>query len=170
MLLSVGRPVSLRSAQTQVSSPMLIRPQSIPEDGMNLAGEDPGSILDLEKDEFVRVDGPVEYDLFVNQVGEQLVVSGRVSVLLSLTCSKCGDFFSTTQEVSSFLRAYELTPSTDVVDVAPDMREDILLSLPNYPDCKGANPTCQEIIEKGYEVDPPVGDGRWGGLDQLNLS
>lgn len=148
---------------------MIIDIHKIPPEGSTYKGEDPAEALELDRDPLIQPDGPIVYDLFVEYVSHELIVRGSLKASIRLVCAKCGEFFSTTTEVSSFLRAYELPPGADEVNLVPDIREDVLLSLPNYPDCQGANPRCEEIRKEGLLADQPKSDNRWGTLDNLDL-
>jgi uncharacterized protein len=59
-----------------------------------------------------------------------------------------------------------------VIDLAPILREQILLSLPAYPvcreSCKGLCPVCgQNLNERECGCDRRVPDPRWAGLEKL---
>ena len=147
----------------------------IPEEGSNHQGTEPSELLGLEgEDRFVRVKSDISYDFYVQRVQEELVVRGSLSVDLDLLCTRCAEFFSTTVNDSDFLRAYPVSKEVDSVDISEDMREDILLHIPNFPlcsdGCKGLCAQCGKDLntdscscEKGEEPNP------WTALDNLNL-
>ena len=130
-----------------------IETTQIGEKGFAVAGESPGALLDLAHDPVAREDGPVRYDLRVERAGTELVVRGAVEAPLRLRCSRCADFFSTTVRVSSFLHAYEWAEHPEVLDVSPDVREDILLEIPGFPlcdkACKGLCAHCGRDLNEG---------------------
>ena len=112
---------------------MIIDIQKISEGGSTYTGELPPESLDLEGDKFIKPRGAVRYDLTAEIVSEQLIVQGSVETELDLLCVVCAEFFSTTVRVSSFLRAYAIEPGMERLDLTEDIREDILLEVPNYP-------------------------------------
>ena len=146
----------------------------IPQEGSHYKGSDPGEILEITDDPFIRVEGDVCYDLFAQCVSEELVVRGSLSVELGLRCTRCTVFFSTTVSVSDFLRAYSASKDIDSVDITADMREDLLLHIPGFPvcseGCKGLCAQCGADLNK----DPcSCGTGErpnpWMALDNLDL-
>ena len=151
---------------------MIIEVPKVPPEGTEYVGEEPPELLDLEKDPFARADGPIRYELFAEKVGSELVVTGRLEAPVKLSCGRCGDFFSTTLEVSSFLHAYEISEGTETVDLSADIREDVLLELPAYPKCSwqgegvcpfsGVNVAGLKLVEVLPE------DNRWSVLDGLS--
>ena len=110
---------------------MIIEIPKISPDGSRYVGEDPGSVLDLEKDKFAHQDGPISYDLFAYVSSHELIVKGTLSAKISLRCGRCAGFFSTTLAVSSFLHAYPISEGVDQVDLTEDIREDILVEIPH---------------------------------------
>ncbi len=153
---------------------MIIKIARIHPDGMALEGEEPTSILMLEKERFIRTDGPILFSGRVEYVSNELIVQGSVSTTLEMQCSRCAQFFSTTIADSSFLRAYDVPEEQESVDITPDLREAILLNLPSFavcrPECAGICPQCgTDLNTNRCDCEPEVGDQRWGALDTLNL-
>jgi uncharacterized protein len=75
--------------------------------------------------------------------------------------------------VSGFIVHRPLT-SDDIVDLTPEIRESILLEIPQKPlcraDCKGLCPVCG--IDRNNQIcncAPEAVDLRWSGLDKLKL-
>jgi len=146
----------------------------IPEEGSHYEGSDPGEIMGIVGDPFLRVADDVRYDLYAQCVSEELVVRGTLSVELDLKCTRCAEFFSTTVTVSDFLRAYSASKDVDSVDIAADMREELLLHIPGFPvcgeGCKGLCAQCGADLNKGS---CSCGSGErpnpWTALDSLDL-
>lgn len=152
---------------------MIIEITKLSPDGTPYEGEDPGRILNLDTDRFAHAAGPVKYSLEARLVSGELLVSGRLWASVSVRCSRCGGFFSTTLEVSSFLRAYELSGSEEIMDITDDIREDILLELPSYPACswtedKGVCPYSGVNLGDLRPTDQPAADIRWEMLDKFD--
>ena len=152
---------------------MIIEISKLSSEGANLyEGEDPGEVLDLQDDRFVHAGGAVSYRLEAQIVSHELVVRGSTGTEVSLLCCRCGGFFSTRIEVSSFLRAYPISEGAETVDVTPDLREEILLALPSFPACewKGEQGVCPHSgvdvgeLKRSQEL---ADDNRWDALNGL---
>lgn len=139
-----------------------------------LSGEEPGSILEMENEERLRVDGPVRYELRASQAGKELVVRGSVSCAISFACVRCGDFFTADVTDSSFLRAFETTEGMEFVDLTPDIRESMILAFPLNPvcdaSCKGICAHCGTNLNRGScSCSVSWDDSRWNSLNELRL-
>jgi uncharacterized protein len=146
----------------------------IPEEGSNYEGDDPGSILKVEQEQFIRDPKDVHYALYAQRVSDELVVRGTLDVDVDLQCARCSEFFSTTVSVSDFLRACPAPEGTDSVDLTDDLREEILLHVPGFPvcseECKGVCPQCGADLNKGScECKREDGPTARSALDGLNL-
>ena len=153
---------------------MLIELPKLDPDGEQVTGEEPVELLGLGPQDTFKAEGPVCYDFFVQLVDHELVVQGRVSVELSLTCGRCAEIYSTKLTISDFLRAFEIQAGQEAVDLKDDIREELLLHLPHYPvcepDCKGLCPQCGHNLNDGLcGCTAPRGDLRWSGLNDLKL-
>ena len=152
---------------------MIIHIQRIGPEGRAFEGEEPPETAELpDEEDLVRITGPIRYRLTAEVVSHELVLKGSIAAAAELACSRCAEFFSTSLEDSSFLRAYDLPEGTETVDVTDDLREAILLQLPNFPicsaACEGLCPQCGRNLNRGpCGCSPPEGDGRWGALDGL---
>ena len=153
---------------------MKIMVARIPEEGSQYEGDDPGSIMEMDGDPSIRGIGDVRYELYAQLVSEELVVRGTLLLDLDLKCARCSDFFSTTVADSDFLRAYPASKEIDSVDIAPEMREDLLLLIPAFSvcseGCKGLCTQCGVDLNKG-SCDCEAGErpNPWSALDNLDL-
>jgi uncharacterized protein len=146
----------------------------IPAEGSHYEGSDPASILELEGEPRVRVEGEVEYHFYAQRVSGELVVRGSMEVPVALQCARCAEFFSTTIEVSDFLRAYSAPEEADSVDVSEEMREEIVLHLPVFPvcgeACKGLCAQCgANLNEEACRCEKEEKPDPWAALNKLNL-
>ena len=117
----------------------------------------------------------INYDLVLQNVSGQIIVKGKLTLDVDLECSKCSDFFSTTMQDSSFLRAYACSDCGESLDLAPGFREALLLSWPGYPvcreDCQGLCATCRVNLNRSScTCSIQESDGRWGTLDNLKMN
>ena len=151
---------------------MIINVKRIPPDGEILSGSDPSSIMDLEEPD-TRFEQDVTYELLAQLQGNALLVTGRLSTPATLRCSRCLQVFDLPLRVDQFVFHHELH-GEDFVDLTANMREDIILELPQRAlcaeGCKGLCPHCGKELNKGScRCKPSEGDLRWHALDNLKL-
>ncbi|MCA1808622.1 MAG: DUF177 domain-containing protein [Kiritimatiellia bacterium] len=134
----------------------------------------PGALLELEREPFLRCPADVHCDLHAECVGGELLVRGRLTVVLECLCSRCGKWFSRRLEVSDFTRVFPMPAGNESIDLTTDIREDIILSFPSNwlcgESCRGLCPVCGADLNDGdcacREQTPPGWAGAW---DVLNL-
>jgi uncharacterized protein len=153
---------------------MIIEIPKIGPDGSLYEGDEDATVVGLDGAPGVRPKGPLRYRLFAQIASRRLIVSGRVDWPVSLQCGRCACFFSTSASDSSFLRDYALRDGQVEVDVTDDLREAVLLALPNHPlcreSCAGRCPQCGKNLNSGRcGCRPPDAPGVWSGLDGLKL-
>jgi uncharacterized metal-binding protein YceD (DUF177 family) len=141
---------------------------------MDFAGEIPAKVFELENDVLSKPLTGLKYRVHIQLAGKELVASGDLEAEFDCCCAKCGEFFSTSVRTPSFLRAYDLSEGVEILDLTPDLREDLLLELPAYPACAeaatGTCPNLQRVREVEQRLDKiPGEDNRWGGLDNIKL-
>jgi uncharacterized protein len=151
---------------------MKINVKCIPPDGETLAGSDPSSIMELEEPD-TRFEHDVEYELLAQLQENALLVTGQLRTPATLRCSRCLQVFDFPVRVDQFVFHQELH-GEDFVDLTANMREDIILELPQRAlcaeGCKGLCPHCGKDLNKGScRCKPSEGDLRWHALDNLKL-
>ena len=121
---------------------ILIEPWRIPEEGKDMAGEEPAEVLALEPDSHIEAEGPILYTLHVQYVSHELIVTGKVGCRLRFECSRCADPVVMEVGEASFFaeRAVENVHAT--VDLTDEVRESIILAFPSYPLCQ---PACRGL-------------------------
>lgn len=151
---------------------MKINVKRIPPEGERLQGLEPASIMDLDEPD-VHFEHEVEYELAAQIQGNALLVTGRLSTPATLRCSRCLRVFELPLRVEQFVFHQELQ-GQDFVDLTPNIREDIILELPQralcHEGCKGLCPGCGKDLNLGpCRCKPQEGDLRWRALDNLNM-
>lgn len=150
---------------------MIVDVPKIPPEGTTYEGEDPPEMLDLAHDKYIQPDGPVRYRLFVQRMGPEIVVQGRIETRLKLLCGRCAGFFASEVENVEFVHSYEVTDATETLDLSADIREDVLLALPAYPKCawQGEGVCPFSGVNLGDLIIPEASlkDQRWAALDGL---
>jgi len=143
----------------------------LPPEGKRLAGEFPGSVLELADDGMVSLGGAVHYDLKVDRLGDRLTATGQVVVEAVFCCSRCAESFRSTISDPGFLCVREVPEDAEFVDLTEYMRESILLNFPAHPVCsevcRGLCPQCGINLNKGQCDCRPPTDSRWSELDAL---
>ena len=151
---------------------MKINVKRIPTDGESLSGSEPASIMELDEPD-VRFQHEVRYDFFAQVQGNALLVTGKLHAPATLRCSRCLKTFEKPLRVEQFVFHQELG-AEDFVDLTANIREDIILELPQRalcrPGCKGLCPVCGSDWNEGAcQCKPSRGDLRWHALDQIKL-
>jgi uncharacterized protein len=152
---------------------MRINVKRIPVEGERLRGSEPGAIVEVA-DADVAFAAPVEYDLLAQLQGRALLVTGKVWTAATLRCSRCLMAFPHPLTVEPFV-AHEELHGEDFVDLTPQIREDILLALPQRalcrPECRGLCPACGENLnERKCHCRVAHEPLHWHALDQLKLN
>jgi len=153
---------------------MIIDVAKIPESGIKFSAEEPKAILELTEKDEIQATGPITCQLYAQVVDETLIVRGTVSVPLEVSCARCTQIFSTTATDSGFLRDFSGIQGSEMIDITEEIREAILLSLPNFPicsdHCKGLCAQCGKNLNKGVcGCRKPESGGPWGSLNNLSL-
>jgi uncharacterized metal-binding protein YceD (DUF177 family) len=159
---------------------LLVNLRHLEEHELNLKGELPVAELDLQlKDDMCRAEKPLRYDLQIQEIENELLVQGEVSLALQCECVRCLKKFEHTLELPNWTRLLPLegeekTPvDNDCVDLTPFLREDILLEFPQHPlcetDCRGLpvkEGKAKKATKPGVSNQEP---SAWSELDKLKL-
>jgi uncharacterized protein len=151
---------------------MKINVKRVPVDGESLSGKEPATIMELDEPD-VRFQREVAYDFFVQVQGSALLVTGKLCAPATLRCSRCLKSFEKPLRVDQFVFHQELG-GEDFVDLTANIREDIILELPQRAlcraDCRGLCLVCGNDLNEGpCQCKPARGDLRWHALDQIKL-
>ncbi|MGI9089038.1 MAG: YceD family protein [Chthoniobacterales bacterium] len=152
---------------------MKVHLRQIPPDGLHLEGEEDCPIPELEKDE-VFCAGPLRYALDVGISEGSLWASGSLSQPVEVACVACLERFVHTINVPDFALHQDLA-GPETIDLAPFVREDLLLNLPAYPHCdRDGGRVCPapQNLPPRTELDEAVEKARkpdWSALDKLEL-
>lgn len=137
-------------------------------------------LLDLADGRIARQDVPVSFHLESTNSG--IVVRGEASATFNDTCRRClADVRQTVSAQISELYQRELTDPDayllegEQLNLAPLVREHLLLALPDGPlcreDCPGLCPVCGADKSNPVEADcgcaVGAADPRWAALDAL---
>lgn len=151
---------------------MRIYIKRIGEAGETFRGEESGAIMELQEEDVQFLD-PVQYDLLAQVQQNALLVTGRLRAPVHLRCSRCLKIFVQELVVERFVYHMELS-GQDFVDLTPQIREDIILELPQRAlcdgSCKGLCPYCgTDLNVATCSCRPATGSPHWQVLDNLKL-
>ena len=146
---------------------------SIAPDGSCFEGEDPVEAFEWEelRGDIVRPAGPIRWELDVKLFGSELYAGGEASADFSGVCSRCGKEM-TLPIVGDVCLSMEISAETAEVDLTSELRDAILLALPNHPvcepGCKGVCPLCGKPLSEGdCQCGGGEGASAWDALDGL---
>ena len=141
------------------------------EEGESFSGETAAGLLEMEADPLCTPEGGIVYLVHVERIGDELLARGRVSHRFHCKCSRCADVFALEVVEPAFFADYPMAETTEYVDLTPEMREAIILSLPGYPvcreECKGLCARCGVNLNRETCTCGPAPDGSWAALDLL---
>jgi uncharacterized protein len=138
-----------------------------------------------------RLAGDIAVDVSLESTLDDIVVSGELSVAWSDTCRRClrplddrlvihvDERYAPTPDTADRIGAPAVDPEAFPIehgqlDLAPMVREEVLLGVPDAPlcrpDCPGLCPTCGADLQAGpCDCPTEVRDERWAALDELRL-
>jgi len=146
-----------------------------------LKGELPARDLDLDlRDEIVRAEKPLIYELAIQRLDNALLIRGRLSLPLQCRCVRCLKLFVHPLNLDPWTRHLPLEGEEkvaivdDCVDLTPSLREDILLEFPQHPlcdrECRGLpKTTIGKANGTGGPGKPAVGSSAWAELNKLKF-
>jgi hypothetical protein len=149
---------------------MKIHLKQIPAEGLHLEGTEDCPIPELEADG-IHCAGPLHYNLEVGLSSGALWANGSLRQLVELTCVSCLEKFVHDITVPAFAVHKELS-GPEVVDLAPFIREDLLLNLPAHPRCDRDGGRVCKAASKTLPIAGESEEKRehdWEALDKLKL-
>ena len=149
---------------------MKVHLRQIQADGLHLEGEEECPIPDLAAED-VLCAGPLRYSLDLGLSEGSLWATGTLAQPVELKCVRCLEPFAFDIEVKAFSIHHELT-GPEVIDLAPYVREDILLNLPAHPHCdREGGRVCKAAQAMSSKPDsaPKGSSPAWDELDKLKV-
>ena len=112
--------------------------------GMKVSKEVPAAEIGLSKDD-LDLCSPLSVEATLTRVGNTVLADTIVSVQYAYHCARCLKDFEQSKS-REFHFDYEITSPMDVVDVGEDIRQEMILSVPQRAlcskDCKGICAGC----------------------------
>jgi uncharacterized metal-binding protein YceD (DUF177 family) len=144
--------------------------------GIDFCGQVSPQILNLdvlaENDE-IAFQKPITYNLHISEVSEGVLVTGSVSTQAGCNCDRCLEDFDKTIELNDICHYYENVANLSELDISPEIREDLLISLSMKhlcsEDCEGIE-LPDELKQKNVIIsDEIIENNPWNQLDSLKL-
>jgi len=135
---------------------------SLPEEGKVYSGELDPSIFNLENGKKKIKEAPIAteplfYDLYVQRFDQELLVRGSISVPIEFSCVRCLNRYINTIIIEDCAISTEIT--TAQIDLADNIREEIVVQYPDYPHCDEGDEPLECILDSRYlAVDKPTED------------
>lgn len=118
---------------------MKINVHQIPPEGLHEEASYDPAPLDMGREDIV-LPAPFEVKAFIVKADPEVVVDADIRCPLRLTCARCLTEFDRTVAPHAVF-SYEV-PSTDVIDITEDVRQEIILAYPMIPVCR---PDCRGL-------------------------
>ncbi len=152
---------------------MILQTANLSPAGSKFSGEETSEVFEWTENctEIVRPTGPLRWKFVAKLFGDELLIEGSVSAEFSGICARCGcDMVLTMAEPLCF--SVDVSGDVAEVDLTSELRDAILLALPNHPvckpDCPGVCSTCGMLLSEGSCLcrDTPT-TSQWDALDKL---
>jgi len=122
---------------------MKIEVKKILQEGLVLHEDIAPKELDLQTD-IIKFKGLIKADANIEKITNAVTVDLRLNGLISGVCSRCLDEFELIFKKDLKL-SYPVEKLDTIIDLGPDIREEIILDYPVKPLC---NPNCKGLCPK----------------------
>lgn len=151
---------------------MKVHLKQIPPEGLHLEGEEDCPLSELEAEE-IRCAGALRYKLDFGVSGGALWANGSLTQPVEISCVACLEKFVYDIKVPAFAIHMELH-GPEMIDLAPLVREELLLNMPAYPHCdRDGGRKCKATKISENDLAPEQRAAKrehdWGELDRLKL-
>lgn len=152
---------------------LVILPHLYGEQGHLLAGSLPPAIFGLDEDH-LSFPNPLAYELRISRTGDDLLLRGQSRTTARCRCDRCLQYFDLELRCEDLCRVYQ-NVTEEGLDVTEDLREDVLILLPQKFLCQAACRGLCRICGQNLNVracactPPPAVAGQWDQLDELKL-
>ena len=115
--------------------------EDFPPTGLHLEGELDGKLFELNEGEIKSV-GPLHYQLDIQLFDTELLATGTISAPFECCCARCLNQFTYTITCENISVSEDCTNKL-AIDLTEQLREELVLILPNYPKCELAKLECE---------------------------
>ncbi|NLZ62609.1 MAG: DUF177 domain-containing protein [Lentisphaerae bacterium] len=167
-----------------VKSGLIFQLVDLRPEGVCLRGQISFADLDIQEEDRFSYPNPLEYDLLLTPLGQNSVLlRGTLQARIAIICDRCNCPGELLLQVDDVCHQYK-DAFGKVLDLTPDIREDILIIFPQHclcrEDCRGLCLQCGENLnvssctcDSAAEDLPAAAESQsdpWQGLDKLKLS
>jgi len=142
--------------------------------GVDFSGEVSPEEFELQSfsEDEATFNDKIFYNLHISQVSGGILVAGSVKTNVSTICGRCLEKYEMQIEIADVCHFYEDAADINELDLAPELREDILLKLPmKYlcsKECKGISINKLHIKKsQEFEAELLNENNPWKELDSL---
>ena len=156
-------------------NPFLFDIRNLPTEGKQVSGKLPASFFQLPETDTLKAESPMTYELTFIKDGKDIIVTGSLEATFSMECGRCLQPFKQKVELTDYQAEVPIEKET-TMDLTDLVREDILLTLPNFPRCEDGNVDLRDCPAEGnfeptdeplVSEEPGADGGVWNALDQL---
>ncbi len=108
---------------------MRIQLDRIPFGGKHFVEDEPAADYEITYLDF-QFHEPIHIDINAQVVSGNLVVSGKLSTKIRMTCSRCVKAFSNPWEETAYHFDCQVLNPNDIIDLTENIREAIIVTLP----------------------------------------
>ena len=158
---------------------LLVNLRHLKDKNLALQGSLSAEELQIEDmDELIHLREPLHYDLEVEKLASNLLITGQLRIVLDCECARCLSPFKLDVQLDDWTCYVPLEGEeaaaivNDCVDLTPFLREDTLLAFPQHPlckpDCGGLKPKSQSL-NSGPSGSSKSATSAWAELNKLKL-
>lgn len=118
--------------------------RDIPREGLDLVETVSFSDLGLKEEEF-KILSPLAIRVHLEKVDGAVLAQSQVKAKYAFSCTRCLSPIEQ-DRADRFELYFELDPAVDVIDVGEELRQEMILGIPQFclckEDCKGICPQC----------------------------
>jgi len=151
----------------------------LPAEGVRIRGQISFAELDIAEEARFYFPEDLEYDLQLTPCGgNNVLLRGKLHAFMSILCDRCDHPGQLELSVDDVCHTYE-DAYRKVLDLTPDIREDILITFPQKflcrADCLGLCTVCGQNLNEGScdcasKSTSSPGEDPWSDLERLQLS
>lgn len=153
-------------------SGLIIDVARLSEDGERFTGEIPVEALEHDKDDYLFTPtSGLRYNLYVQLLGDELLVRGKIEEDFTCLCVRCAKNFQWKAIDEDVTFSIE-SGKNSFVDLTKELRECIIICYPSNPlckeDCLGLCPHCGvDLNNESCSCHPSLTDEGWSKLDEF---
>jgi uncharacterized protein len=140
---------------------------------------DPEELELDDVDELITIKEHLHYSLEARKMEQQVLVEGEIKAVLDCECSRCLKPFKKEVVLNPWICHLPLdgpekvAVASDVVDLTPYLREDILLAFPQHPlckvDCGGLPNQSSSRNQANEKTQADILSSTWSELNKLKF-